>query len=143
MLSKVTEHLLDDLAMKSEVRMRDEDVVEVDHDVSRQNEVLEDVVYHHLEGGQGVGKAEVHHQQLKEPPVSMEHSLPFVTFPDPDIVETPLDIEFREELSSLQMVYKIVDQRVWVPILHGHHVKCLVVLDEPEGTVLLLNEEDQ
>jgi hypothetical protein len=27
----------------------------------------------------------------------MEHSLPFITFPDPDIVEAPLDIEFYEE----------------------------------------------
>jgi hypothetical protein len=142
MFSELAEHLPDDFAMTGGVRMRDEDVVEVDHDISRQNEVLEDVVHHCLEGGQGVGKAEVHHQWLKEPLVSMESGLPFVTFLDPDIVETPPDVEFREEPGSLQMVNEIVDQRERVPIFHGHCVKCLVVLDKPEGTILLLNKED-
>jgi hypothetical protein len=47
--------------------------------------------------------------RLEEPPVCTEHSLPFVTFPDPDVVKTPLDIEFCEELGSLQTVNKIVD----------------------------------
>jgi hypothetical protein len=58
MFSELAEHLLDNFVMMGGVRMRDEDVVEVDHDISRQNEVLEDVVHHCLEGGQGVGKAE-------------------------------------------------------------------------------------
>jgi hypothetical protein len=39
----------------------------------------------------------------------MEHGLPFITFPDPDVVETPPDVEFHEEPGSLQMVNKIVD----------------------------------
>jgi hypothetical protein len=137
-----SEYLPDDLTMVVEVGMRNEDVVKIDHDVSGQNEVLEDVIHHHLEGGQGVGKAEVHHQRLKEPLVSTEHSLPFVAFPDPDVVETPPDVEFHEEPGSLQTVNEIADQREQVPIFHGHCVKHPVVLDELEGTILL-NEEDR
>jgi hypothetical protein len=40
MLSEIMEHLLDDFTMTGKVGMRDEDVIKVDHDVSRQNEVL-------------------------------------------------------------------------------------------------------
>jgi hypothetical protein len=104
------EHLPNDFVMIGEVGMRDEDVVEVDHDVSGQDEILEDVIHHRLEGGQGVGKAKVHHWWLKEPLVSTEHGLPFVAFLDPDIVETPWDVEFRKELGSLQTVNKVIDQ---------------------------------
>jgi hypothetical protein len=63
MFSELPEHLPGDFMVTSKVGIRDEDVVQVDHDVSGQNEVLEDVVYHHLECGRGVGKAKVHHQQ--------------------------------------------------------------------------------
>jgi hypothetical protein len=56
-LSEPMEHLLDNFAMLGKVRVCDEDVIKVDHDVSGQYEVL-DVVHHHLEGGWGVGKAE-------------------------------------------------------------------------------------
>jgi hypothetical protein len=47
--SELTEHLSDDLPVMGEVGVCDEDVIKVDHDVSRQDKVLEDVV-HHLEG---------------------------------------------------------------------------------------------
>jgi hypothetical protein len=41
MFSELLEHLPDNFAVTSEVRMCDEDVVQVDHDISGQNEVLE------------------------------------------------------------------------------------------------------
>jgi hypothetical protein len=37
--SEPTEHLPDDFMMMGEVRMRDEDVIKIDHDVSGQDEV--------------------------------------------------------------------------------------------------------
>jgi hypothetical protein len=40
----------------------------------------------------------------------MECGLPFIAFPDPDVVEPPPNIEFHEEPSSLQTVNKVVDQ---------------------------------
>jgi len=38
----------------------DEDVVQIDHDHAFQDEVLEDVVHHRLEGGRTVREAEEH-----------------------------------------------------------------------------------
>jgi hypothetical protein len=73
----------------------------------------------------------------------MERGLLFVTFPDLDVAEPPPDIEFCEEPGSLQMVNKVVDQRERVPIFHSHRVECPVILDEPEGSVFLLNEENR
>jgi hypothetical protein len=51
MFSEPPEHLPDDFAVMGKVRVRNEDAIQVDHDISRQNEVLEDVVHHRLEGG--------------------------------------------------------------------------------------------
>jgi hypothetical protein len=125
-----------------EVGVQDEDVVKVDHVVFEQDDVLEDVIHHCLEGSWGVSKAKVNHQWLKEPLSSMESCLPFVIFPDPDVFEPPSDIELCEEPSSLQTVNEVIYQRELVPVFHGHRVDCLVVLDKPKGSVLL-NEEDR
>jgi hypothetical protein len=43
------EHLSDNLMVTGKFRMRDEDVIQVGHDVSRQDEVLEDVIHRRLE----------------------------------------------------------------------------------------------
>jgi hypothetical protein len=51
------EDFLDNLAVTGPVGMCDEDVIEVHHNVSQQDEDLKDVIHHHLEGGQRVGKA--------------------------------------------------------------------------------------
>jgi hypothetical protein len=138
-LSEPMEHLPDDFVMTDKVRMRDEDVIKVDHDISRQDEVLEDVVHHCLEGGRGVGKAKVHHQQLKEPRLVWNtafHSLPS------RMLLKPHQTSSFEELGSLQTVNKVIDQGEWVPVLHSHGIEHLVVLDEPEPSVLL-DEENQ
>ena len=82
-------------------------------------------------------------QGFEEAPVSLEHGFPLVALLDGDIVKAPPDVEFREELGSFQTVDEIVDQREWVLVLHGHCIKHLVVLYEPEAAVLLFDEEDQ
>ena len=143
MLPEASEDLSDDLSVSSEVRVGGEDVVEVDHDVSRQDEVLENVVHHGLEGRRGVGKAEIYYQRLEESAVSTEHGLPLVALADADIVESPPDIELREESGPFQTINKVVNERNGVPVLYGHCVQCPVVLDEPELPVLLLYEEDR
>jgi hypothetical protein len=54
----------------------------------------------------------------------MESGLPFVAFPDPDIVEPPSDIKFREEPGSLQSVNEIIDQREHVTSMATLTVNC-------------------
>jgi hypothetical protein len=82
MRAELAEDLLDNLPVLGPVRVHNEDVIEVHHDITRQDEVLDDVVHHCLEGGWGVGKAEVYHQRLEEPRLVQ----PFITFPDLDVV---------------------------------------------------------
>ena len=122
--------------------MRNEDVVEVHHDVSRQDQILEDVVHHGLEGRRGVGHSEVHDQGFEEALVGLECDFPLITLLDVDVVKAPLNIEFCEEPGSFLTIDEIVDQREWVLVLHCHRIKHLVVLYEPEATVLLFDEED-
>src|ERR1700712_3308152 len=143
MLPETSENLPDHLAVPGEIRMRDENVVEVYHDVTRHDEILKDIIHHSLEGRGGVGQAEVHHQGFEESPVRPEGGLPLVALSDADVVKAPAYVEFRKEPGTLQSVNKVVDQGEWVPVLHGHRIERPVVLHEPEGPVLLLDKEDR
>jgi len=71
----------------------DEDVVQIDHNHAFQDEVLEDVVHHCLEGGGTVHEAEEHDKGLIQAAVGLEGGLPFVSFLYPDIVEAPSDVQ--------------------------------------------------
>ena len=142
-LSEALEDFSNDLLMMSEIQVHNEDVVKVHPDVAGQDEVLEDVIHHYLEGRRGIGQAKVHHQGFEKAPVGLEHGFPLVTLPDADVVKAPPDVKFHEEPGSFQMVDEVVDQREQVPVLHGHRIKHLVFLYKPEAAVLLFDEEDQ
>ena len=62
MLLEVSENFPDDFLVMGKIRVDNEDVIKVHYDIARQDEVLEDVIHHCLEGRRGVGQAEVHHQ---------------------------------------------------------------------------------
>src|SRR6267143_1484233 len=59
-----------------------------------------------------------------------------------DIVETPLDVQFRELLGSPELSNELRDKRQWVFVLHSHGIEHAVVLHQTECAVLLLNKED-
>src|ERR1700743_896763 len=122
--------------------MSDKDIIEVDHDISGQDKVLENVVHHGLEGCGRVGKPKVHHQRFEKSTVGTECSFPLIALTDADIVEPPSDIEFREESGPFQTINKIVNERDRIPVLYGHRVQCPIVLDEPKLPILLLYQED-
>ena len=82
---------------------KDENIIKVDTDNSFRYHVVEDVIHHRLEGCQAVHKAKEHDLWLKEPLVGAECSLPLVTFPNPDVVETPPDIQFVEVFGTLEL----------------------------------------
>ena len=64
---------------------------------------MENVIHHCLEGCRAVCKAKEHDSWLKEPLVGVECSLPLIAFPNPDIVETPLDIQLGEVFGTLEL----------------------------------------
>ena len=81
----------------------DENVVQIDHDHTFRDDVLEDAVHHRLEGGRTVREAEEHDERFIQATVVPEGSLPFVSFLYPDIVEAPSDIQFREVFGSAEL----------------------------------------
>ena len=70
----------------------DQDVIQIDHHDAFHNEVVEDVVYHGLEGSWTVGHPKKHYWGLEHALVGSEDYLPLVSRLDADIVETPTDI---------------------------------------------------
>ncbi|KAG5348415.1 hypothetical protein C0989_010578, partial [Termitomyces sp. Mn162] len=121
----------------------DEDAIKVYTHYALHNEVLEDVVYHGLEGGRAVGESEEHNKWLKQSPVGLEGSLPLVSFLDAHIVVTPPDIQFSKVLHAPEVVDELKDEGKGVMALHCHGVENLIVLDQSEQAILLLDEEDR
>src|SRR5687767_9852951 len=80
-----------------------EDVIQIYTDNSLHNQIMKDVVHHRLEGCRAVGKAEEHHQWFKESPVGSEGYLPLITAFDPNIVETPSDIQLGEVACTTEL----------------------------------------
>ena len=70
----------------------DKDVVQVDHHYTLGDEILEDVIYYHLEGSQAVGYPKEHHKRLKQAAISIEGSLLLISGLDLYVIETLLDI---------------------------------------------------
>ena len=56
-----------------------------------------------------------------------------------------MDIQFCEifGFGFQDFVKDVWDQREGVGVLHGHHIKLLVVLDQEQAPILLLDEKDQ
>ena len=66
----------------------DQDIVEVDDNEFEHN-VLEDIVDEMLEAGGSVRETETHDKRLKKTLGRSEGSLPFIPFPDPDVIVSP------------------------------------------------------
>jgi len=82
---------------------KDEDIIQIDHNYTFQDEVLEDVVHHGLEGGGTVCEAEEHDKGFVQAVVGPEGGLPLFSFLYPDVVEAPPDVQLREVLGSAEL----------------------------------------
>ena len=110
----------------------DEDIVKVDTDYSFRYHVAEDVIHHCLEGCWAVHKAKEYNLWLKEPSIGAECSLPLITFPNPDIVETPPDIQLGEVFDTSELCDQLGDERDQITVFDHDGVQGLVVLDKSE-----------
>jgi hypothetical protein len=54
-----------------------------------------------------------------------------------------VDIEFGEVTCTLETIDEVGDEQKRIDILNCLGVQCSLVLNKPEGPVLLLDEEDQ
>src|SRR6266481_9415217 len=108
------------------------------------NELLENVIYHGMEGSRAVGETEVHDQGFEKSMVCSEGHFPLITLFDAHIVISPTYIQLCEVLGFgfRNIVDNIGDEGEWVGVLHRHGIELPVVLHELELTVLLIDKED-
>ena len=84
----------------------DKHVIHVDDQPSFVDEVLESMIHVCLEGGGGVAESEEHDCGLVETKRGREGGFPAVFRTDEDVIVSPLDVEFCEDLTSFQFVYQ-------------------------------------
>jgi len=102
---------------------------------------LEDLVHHGLEGSRAVGYSEEHHERFKEAAVGIEGRLLFISRLDVYIIEVLADVEFREVPGFAELGDEFGDKGERISVLDSHSVQCTIVLDLPERTIFLFNEE--
>ena len=108
--------------MLGSVLQVDQDVINVYANDSFHDEVLENVIHHHLEHSWTVGKAKEHHQRLEQPSVHPKCYLPLVPILNSDVVVAPPNIQLHEVLCSPELIYQFGNEGKWVPIFDGHGV---------------------
>jgi len=94
-----------------------------------------------LEGGGTVGHSKEHHKGFKEAAIGTEGCLSFVSRLDTYIIETPSNVKLSEVLGSAELGDELGDEGEGVPVLDSYGVQHVIVLDQPERTILLFNEE--
>ena len=119
----------------------DEDVVEVD-DAEDVEVLAKGVVHEVLERRGGVGESEGHDGVFEVAVAAAEGGLPFVSRGDPNEVVRAAEIEFGEEPSLGEAIEGFRDEWERVAVLEGKFVESSVVDAQPEGAVLLLDEQD-
>src|SRR5258708_3663602 len=102
---------------------------------------MKDVVHHHLEHRGGVAQSEEHDSWFKQALVSPECGLPLITLLDPHIVEPPVEVEYGEELSTMEVGQDIRDEGEGVGVLDHDLIQLLIVLYKVKQTILLLDKE--
>jgi len=71
----------------------------------------------------------------------LESHLLLISGLNADVIETPMDIQLGKVFSSAELGYKFGDQWEGVFVLNCHGIECTIVLNQPERTILLLNEK--
>ena len=120
---------------------KDQNVIQVHYYNPFSYEGSKDVVYHSLEGSRTVSHSKEHHKRFKEAVVGIEGYFPFIFRLDVYIIEIPVDIKFCEVLGSAELGDEFRDKRERISVLDSYGVQCAIVLDQPEQTIFLLNEE--
>src|SRR5258707_10627295 len=106
----------------------DEDVIHVAYDFATVNELMKDVIHHHLECHGGVAQSKEHDSWFKQASVSLECGLPLITLLDLHIVEPPVEVEYGEELGTMEVGQDIRDEGEGVGVLDCDLIQLLIVL---------------
>ena len=115
----------------------DQDVIHVYLDYSFVDQFPEKVVHHSLKGGRGVAESEEHDCWFEESVAADESGFVTVFAGNADIVESPPDVEFREEHRFSSVINNVLDVRQWVSIWDSLSIQFSVVLARSGGIALL------
>ena len=129
--------------MSGSVRGVDKKVIHVDNEPSFSDHIVKGVVHESLEGGGGVGEAEEYYSWFKEFLMGNESSFPLMSILDSDIVISPMDIKFDEDLCPLEFINEVRNEWKGVCITDCMFVNIVVILTGMEATILLLNKEER
>src|SRR5258708_339375 len=119
--------LVDNLLVFREGGGVDEDVIHVAYDFTMINELMKDVIHHRLEHHRGVAQSKEHDHWFEQASVSLECGLPLITLLDLHIVEPPVEVEYSEELSTMQAGQDIRDKGEGVGVLDHDLVQLPIV----------------
>ena len=111
MLPEYRKDLSDELVMMFLSIGKDENIIEIDNNMSIIDKVLEDVVHEVLERRRRIGKAEEHDSWFVESAISPKSCFPFIAFFDAYVVVPPSDIKLCEELGIFCPVEKFLNER--------------------------------
>src|SRR5260370_24561044 len=122
------EYLSSDPLMVCEGGRVDEDVIHVANSFIVINKGVEDVIHHHLEGGQRVAQSKEHDKWLEESSGHGEGCLPLIPFLQSDIVEAPMEVQGGEPFCIMEPGEHVGDQWKWVEVLNHELIHLPVFL---------------
>src|SRR5258708_33878919 len=109
----------------------DKDVVHVAYDFAMIDELTKDVIHHRLEHCRGVAQSKEHDNWFEQASsVSPECCLPLIALLDLHIVEPPVEVEYGEELGTMEAGQDIGDEGEGVGVLDHDLVQLLIVLSK-------------
>src|SRR5258707_5641564 len=126
--SEGSKDLADNLPVFREGGGVDKDVIHVAYDFTTINELMKDVIHHHLECHRGVAQSEEHDSWFEQASVSLECCLPLITLLDLHVVEPPVEVKYGEERSTLEAGQDIKAKGEGVGVLDCDLVQLPIVL---------------
>ena len=100
------------------------------------------MVHEGLEGCGGITETKEHDSGFVKAERSFEGGLPFVTFPDANVVIPPPYVEFGEVASTLEFVDEVWDEGQRIGIFYCDSVEGSIVLNKSFGAIFFLNKEN-
>ena len=96
-------------------------------------------IYHSLEGGGHIAESEEHDKGFKKTLIGDEYSFPFVSFLNPNIVESPMNVNDCEVLGRLEfgILKDFRKERERVTNSNGMCVKVAIVLNRLKPWILI------
>jgi hypothetical protein len=137
------EDMLSMLRMRGIVRGKDQEIIHVNDKPPFGNHIVEGIIHESLEGGRGIIHAEEHDHRFKEAFMDNEGTFPLISFFDVNIVITPSNVEFGEDLSSFEFIDEVRDEEKRIGIAGGMGIEISVVLARTEFAILLFHKEER